>query len=132
MYFFGRDNITLDIYFAKFENGHYLEPVKLGNEINSEFFELDPFIAPDESWLIFQSNRNGGFGKMDLYISFKDKVNNRWIDAINMGRVINSESAEYTGRLSLDKKYFFLMRDGSIYWVNAKIIDDLKPEYLKQ
>jgi Tol biopolymer transport system component len=132
LYFFGRDNTILDIYFAKYENGHYLEPVKLGNEINSEFLELDPFIAPDESWLIFQSNRNGGFGKMDLYISFKDKANNKWTDAINMGKVINSESAEYTGRLSLDKKYFFFMRDRSIYWVNAKIIDDLKPEYLKQ
>jgi len=130
VYFFGRDNITLDIYFAKYENGHYLEPEKLGNEINSDFFELDPIIAPDESYLIFQSNRNGGFGKMDLYISFKDKENNKWTDAINMGKIINTEAAEYTARLSIDKKYFFFSRDGIIYWVDAKIIDNLKTKTL--
>jgi hypothetical protein len=131
LYFFGRNNDTLDIYFAKYENGRYLVPEKLGNEINSEFLELDPIISPDESYLIFQSNRNGGFGKMDLYISFKDKQNNRWHEAINMGKDINSESNETTGRLSLNKRYFFFSRDSRIYWVDAKIIDDLKPKNMK-
>lgn len=130
------------LYFAKYENGHYLEPEKLSNE--PEFNSMDPFVAPDESYLIFHSDRDGGYGGIDLYISFKDRANDCWTKAINMGRIINSKEFEMCPRVSLDGKYFFFSRwDAHVpgagqnvkrdfYWVDSKIIDDLKPEKLKQ
>lgn len=50
----------------------------------AEFNDHDPFIAPDESCLIFSSNRPGGYGSNDLYISFRND-NDTWTAPRNMG-----------------------------------------------
>ena len=58
---------TDGLYIARFADGEYREP---------EFQNLraeSPFIAPDESYLIWDSEREGGFGGSDLYVSFKQK-----------------------------------------------------------
>ena len=56
--------------------------------INSEYDEIDPFIAPDESYLIFLRRSDEGFGGVDLYISFKNK-HEQWTESKNMGSNIN-------------------------------------------
>ncbi len=114
-----------DLFFAKYKNGKYQEPIQMGPEINSEYFDVDPFIAPDESYLIFSSSRPGGKGKGDLYISFKT-TNNKWTKAINMGDQINTEKHEFCPFVSHDGKYLFFTRNGKIYWISSKIIDNLK------
>ncbi len=137
LYFFGRHYMP-QIYVAYNENGQYLRSEILGNEVNiSEFANMDPFIAPDESYLIFHSNRDGCYGESDLYICYKDKENDCWTKAINMGPIINSKEHDMSARVSLNGKYLFFTRLVSntkrdLYWVDSKIIDDLKPEELKQ
>ena len=120
-----------DIYYSILKDGKYSEPVHLGKEINSEYGEGDVLIAPDESYLIVNSNgRPDNLGRGDLYISFKKK-NGSWTDLKNMGKKINSEYTEYCPMLSPDGKYFFFTStrtgNGDIYWVDAKIIEKLKP-----
>lgn len=121
----------VDVYKSKKTNGYYTKPIKLDYPINTDAKEHDPFISPDENYLIFSSNRNGGFGEGDLYISFK-KPNGHWTNPINMGENINTDAYEYCPMLSQDGKYLFFTRrtngNGDIYWVSSKIIDTLKLE----
>jgi len=110
-----------DIYSSKRINGIYQEPVKLSDSINTKAYEADVFIAPDESYIIFCSFRRSGFGKGDLYISFKDTEGN-WSKSKNMGEVINTKEYELCPFVTKDGKYFFYTSNQDIYWVSAEIL----------
>lgn len=87
-------------------NGKYSKPENLGDEINTKYFEGDPYIAPDESFLIFTSyNRPDGLGDGDLYISFNQ--NGHWTAPKNLGAPINSSALDFCPNRSPDGKYFF-------------------------
>jgi len=73
-----------DIYRSPSTKGKHMTVENLGKPINTENDELDPFIAPDESYLIFCSKTLEGFGGFDLYVSFH-KSNGTWTDPVNMG-----------------------------------------------
>jgi len=121
-------------------DGKREEPKLLGKEINSGELTAHPFIAPDESYLIWDSERKDGYGKSDIYISFRQQ-DGSWGSSINMGNKINSELVENGARLTPDGKYLLFERseekrreDGSTYWeskkywVDAKIIEQLRPQ----
>ena len=123
-----------DIFCARFEKGQIVEPRNLGEAINSLFMESDCLVDPRENFLIFCSNRLGGFGSGDLYISFHKK-DGTWTNAQNMGNVINSSEFEYAPMLSPDQKYLFFSRVGKaqegfgdVYWIDAGIIETFKPK----
>ena len=75
-------------------------------------------------------------GVSDFYISYQNS-NGEWSELKNMGQPINSEYEENCPTLTPDGKYFmFNRRDvitgkGNIFWVDAKIIGELKPDELK-
>ena len=125
--------LKADIFYSKPENGKYIEVIKLPSTINTEYNDCDPLIAPDESFLIFHSDRPGGFGDHDLYIAFH-KGENDWTDPVNMGENINTSGWEMGPSLSPDGKYLFFTRRKSwdteepskIYWVDIKIIENYK------
>lgn len=76
--------------------------------ISTDYNDHDPFIAPDESYLIFSSDRPGGFGSNDLYISFL-KDDKSWSAPTNMGKTVNSEKYDYCPILSPDENYLFFL-----------------------
>src|SRR5690606_1112001 len=90
-YFFDefKQDFTGDIRYSRLVEGKYEEPKLLSKEINAGK-SFHPFIAPDESYLIFDGKREGGYGDSDLYISYRQQVGS-WGTAINMGEDINSE-----------------------------------------
>lgn len=120
---------SADLYRSKFSNGRYLKPENLGDTINSKYAEMDPFIAADESYLIFHSPRPGGLGGNDLYISYRQK-DGSLSKPINMGPQINSDKNDYCGRVSPDGRFFFFKslrnRKSYNYWVDSKVIQELK------
>jgi Tol biopolymer transport system component len=159
LYFFHNkkdENSNSDIYFSRLVEGKYTEPVKLGDAINSSYEEWDPFIAPDESYLIFCSvDRPDGFGDSDLYISFR-KEEGTWTKAVNMGEKINTSTREICPSITSDGKYLFFTSarkltdvsyskrqkkykeiinelnrpengDSNIFWMDAKVIEELRP-----
>lgn len=67
------------------------EPMNLGNEINSAFMEVTPFLASDNKTLYFASNRPGGVGQFDMYMSRRqDNTWTHWTNPINLGPKINT------------------------------------------
>jgi len=113
-------------------NGEYSTSEFLPEQINQKQSQnWCPFIAPDESYLIFSSDREGGVGSGDLYICFKDEKG-EWKEPINMGESINTSKQERFPGVSPDGKYLFFTRWHSppnhhdLYWIDADIINDLR------
>ncbi|MEC4087873.1 hypothetical protein [Pseudoalteromonas rubra] len=112
--------------------GQRQAPRVMSKVVNSGEMTAHPFIAPDESYLIWDSKRKDGFGDSDLYISFKQKDGN-WGRAINMGPAVNSDKWDAYATVTPDGKYLLFNRSVSddnknvdIYWVDASIIDTLR------
>ncbi|WP_299121325.1 hypothetical protein [uncultured Tenacibaculum sp.] len=108
------------------KNGKREEPKLLGKNINTGKWTAHPFIAADESFLMWDSEREEGYGGSDIYISFKQK-NGSWGTAINLGNKVNTAIDENTARLTKDKKYLCFWRaiekqkeDGTTYWISSK------------
>ena len=110
------------IYYAMREEGQDVSIKRMGKEINSGAWIAHSYIAPDESYMIFDGERPSGFGDCDLYISFKE--NGVWTESYNLGSKINTEMCEMTPSVSPDGKYLFFHRgdgkkdSGNIYWVD--------------
>ncbi|MCP4725100.1 MAG: hypothetical protein GY863_08695 [bacterium] len=133
--FYRKDSPTSwDIYCSEFIDGTYTLPEKMSGVVNGEFYEGTPYIDPDEEYIIFFSERpKGRFEEGKLYISFK-KADGTWTPAESLGEEINSTASRFPN-MSPDGNYFFFTRlKGDmehIYWVDAKIIEELKPDHLK-
>ena len=115
---------------SSIKDGIHEEPKLINKKINSGKWTAHPFIAKDESYLIWDSEKENGYGDSDLYISFKQK-DGEWGPAINLGDKINTEFSEAYGSVSPDGKYFFFHRgyggdSGDIFWVDAEVIKRLK------
>jgi Tol biopolymer transport system component len=82
-----------DIYVSRFRNGAYQLPENIGNPINTSFRESNPFISPDEDYLIYFSSDSTGHGEVDLYIAHR--ANGTWSKPVNLGKPINSEVGEF-------------------------------------
>ena len=109
LYFYRRskDGGDWDIYSARLEDGEYTEPVRLDAPVNFCVREFDPYVAPDESFLIFCSvGREDGYGDADLYISFR-KADGTWGEAMNLGERVNSSRWEFCPTVSPDGKFLF-------------------------
>jgi Tol biopolymer transport system component len=116
---------SFDIYRSRFVDGHYAKPENLGASINTKYLEHDPFIAPDESYILFTSvDRPEGFGTGDLYISSRRK-DGTWTKSKNMGKAFNTCGYDFCPIVTPDGKYFFFTRRGDIYWVSVEAIQKL-------
>ena len=104
--------------------------VGLGLPLNSSTNEGDFFISNDESFIIVMSNRSGGFGSTDLFVSYR-KSNDTWTNPKNMGASINTSGDDFGPYVTSDNKYLFYesgySSPSSIYWINVdELIDSLR------
>lgn len=112
------------IYHMTYADGEFSEKKPLEGQLNSPFFDAHGMISPDGYFMLFDSDRPGGIDKIDMYVSFR-KGNNSWSEGINLGENINRGHFTIPS-FSPDGKYIFINSDRDIYWVSAKVIDDLK------
>ncbi len=120
------------IFSSEFREGIYTTPELLPESVNGKSsLDWTPFIAADDSYLIFSSDRVGGYGAGDLYISFRDDQG-QWGEAINLGPSINTHNQERFPGVSPDGTYLFFTRwlgpphYHDLFWVEASVIHDLK------
>lgn len=144
------------IYRSRQVNGSYTEPEKLPEQVNCGTNRFNAFVAFDESYVIVPAaGMEDALGGVDYYIVFRNE-DDSWSEPKNMGPKINSQTgAEWSLSVSPDQKYIFFMaskdlpdskqpeslsfdffqdlqtlpQNGSsdIYWIDAKIIEDLRP-----
>lgn len=108
LYFNGRvGSANSAICVSRFENGRYHSPEELGPAVNSEAAEHHPFIAPDESYILFDSQREeDSFGNSDIFISRRQN-DGTWSEAKNLGPKVNSSYMEMSSFVSADGNYLF-------------------------
>jgi len=120
------------IYRAELINGEYAKPELLPRSINlPPFLNWAPFIAPDESYLLFSSNRTGSLDEYgDLYVA-RRMADGTWTDPVSLGEPVNTDMQEVFPGLSPDGKYLFFCRytpghKNDVYWVDAATIPALR------
>ncbi|MBU2554239.1 MAG: hypothetical protein KKF98_07235 [Bacteroidetes bacterium] len=127
------------IYRMELNNDEYSKPELLPANINmgDGLLNWTPFIAPDESYLLFSSNRLSPETDMgDIYISFRDSEGN-WTDPVNLGDEVNSDRQERFPSVSPDGKYLFFTRwvvrgNEDVLWVSADIIEKLRKKNIEK
>jgi hypothetical protein len=142
-----------DIYRTRrLSDGSWSEPENLGPSVNSPGPEFNALIAPDETYLIFGSVREGDAGGGDLHISFRAD-DGTWLPAKNMGEPLNSPTLDFCPALSPDgRMLFFTSRrvpeaptlpsvfdqldatlrgpfngSSNLWWVDAAVIEAMRP-----
>ncbi len=133
---------------SKYINGKYTKPESLQELLKTEMPVFEIAVDADEKFMVFASmGTDDGFGGFDLYASFNNGGDN-WTKPCNLGDKINTSANEHFATLSHDGKYMFFVSDrisegkekkinspqngsSDIYWVDAKIIEDLKPKKQK-
>ncbi|AUP77755.1 TolB family protein [Flavivirga eckloniae] len=136
-FYFTRDDPNLkrkdDIYMSTYTNGNYSEPKVLPDTVNSEGYEYNAFIAPDESYIIYGCyKRKDGFGSGDLYISYH--LDGNWTPAKNLGNTINTNKMDYCPFVSnsTNTLYFTSKQDNTkVDFENPLSIDALLKEFDK-
>jgi hypothetical protein len=100
-----------DLWVTKREtiNDPWTEAVNLGSAVNSKDVENSPFITPDGLMLFFESNRAGGYGDFDIWVSKRKTTKDEWGQAVNLGPPVNSAYTEYLPGISLDGKQLYFV-----------------------
>ena len=94
-----------------FANSDWSAPVNLGAPVNSSAGEMNAALSPDELSLYFTSNRAGGLGGTDIWVSQRDCNTCPWQTPVNLGAPMNSASADAGPRLSIDGHLLFFQSD---------------------
>lgn len=109
-----------NIYISEYRDGLYQKPKLLNGSINSDGYEFNAYVSPDEAVLIFTGyNKDDGYGSGDLYISHKLE-DGQWGISKNLGPTINSEKMEYCPFVDMTTK--------TLYFTSKRNTLKLQPE----
>lgn len=100
-----------DIYECELRGNTWSKPVRLNDNINTKYHESSASISSDNKTLYFVSDKEGGFGKHDIYKSKWDEKKQRWGEAENLGPIINTK---------YDEKGVFIHPDGKTLYFSSK------------
>jgi hypothetical protein len=121
----------LDLYVTRPVGGQYLTSERLGGDVNSLGHDFAPYVHPDERYIVFNSNRAGGYGFNDLYVSFTNHAGG-WTSPQNLGPDINTWFEDTHPFVSPDGLYLFFttQRAGdqgyNPYWMSSAVIDSIE------
>jgi hypothetical protein len=112
-----------DVWRVPCEGGEFQEATNL-TILNASANDCAPAPGPNEDYVVFHSDRAGGCGGADLYISFPNGQGG-WTPPRNLGPTINSSGNDVVPYISPDRKYLFFSRDETsteenVYWVRVE------------
>ena len=111
MFLYKTDNYDGAIYSSNFINGAWTPIKKLNKNINTKFYESHASISSDGKKLYFASNRDGGQGNLDIYVSEKD-ASGDWGPAVNLGASINTAFNEDTPFITQNDSVLYFSSEG--------------------
>ena len=98
-----------DLFISKKEKGKWTSPKSLGKNINSSGHEASASLSYDNIKLYFSSDKEGGYGGQDIYVSSIDEKG-KWGHADNMMRKINT---------AYDETNFIALPDGETFYFTS-------------
>jgi len=101
---------SCDIYAARRSGNIFSEPVNLGHPVNTSAWESQPSLSSDGRTLYFASNRNGGFGKSDIWHAYL-LDDGKWSSPQNMGETINTSGSEVSPFIHPDGQTLYFASD---------------------
>ncbi len=111
LYIYRDDDFDGNIYVSYFKEGFWTPVRKLGENINTKYWESHASLSPDNQKLYFVSNRENGFGDLDIYVSERES-DTTWSKPKNLGKNINTRWNENTPFLTPDGKRLFFSSEG--------------------
>src|ERR1035437_8259296 len=111
LFLYKTDNYDGNIYSSNFVNGAWTPIKKLNKNINTKFYESHASISSDGKKLYFASNRDGGQGNLDIYVSEKD-ASGDWGPAVNLGASINTAFNEDTPFITQNDSVLYFSSEG--------------------
>jgi len=100
-----------DIYVSDLKGKDWSEPVSIGKNINTKAWEPSVWLSADNKYLFYVSDKKGGFGGRDIYISVKNEKG-QWIEGVNAGSTINTPFDEDAPFLHPDGKTLYFSSEG--------------------
>jgi Tol biopolymer transport system component len=92
---------------SSFANSEWSAPVNLGSEINSPFADNNPTLSSDELTMYFASDRPGGLGLVDIWVTRRASLDSPWETPVNLGAPVNSPFIDGAPALSSDGHLLF-------------------------
>jgi len=111
LFLYKTDNYDGAIYSSQFVNGAWTPIKKLNKNINTKFYESHASISSDGKKLYFTSNRDGGQGNLDIYVSEKD-ASGDWGPAVNLGAAVNTPFNEDTPFITKNDSVLYFCSEG--------------------
>ncbi len=111
LYLYREDELVGNLYVSYFRNGEWSNIEKLGGNISTKYWESHASISSDGQKLYFTSNREGGFGELDIYVSER-KDDGSWGKAENLGATVNTQWREDTPFITADGQKLFFSSEG--------------------
>ncbi len=102
---------SCDLYISYLDKDGWSTAENLGRTINTEFWESAPSLSPDKRDLYFTSNRPGGYGGNDIYVSHR-LTNGHWSPPENLGPEINTIGEESTPFIHADNQSLYFTSNG--------------------
>jgi len=115
-------------------DGTWSEPRSLGKKINMEKYdEMTPYLASDGETLYFSSDRPGGLGDNDIWMTKRlDKTWQKWSDPVNLGSPINTPEWDAFFTLDAGGEYAYLTNSEGGYGesdiVKVKLLEKERPK----
>jgi len=103
--------VNADIYESLLRGKSWTEPKKLNSNINTGLQETSAAFTPDGKSIYFVSNKSGGYGGKDIYVS-KQSANGDWGPAKNLGPPINTDMDEDAVFMHPDGKTLYFCSNG--------------------
>lgn len=130
-----KNSFDNDIYVSFLEGGDiWTAPKSLGKKINlPDHNEMSPFIAADGMTLYFSSDRPGGLGQNDIWMSKRlDESWTKWSEPVNLGKPINTGNDEAFFTLDAGGEYAYLTSSDGAFGgsdiVRVKLLEREKPD----
>lgn len=102
---------SCDIYISYLNEQEWSKPANLGASVNTEHWESQPSLSPDQQTLYFSSSRGEGYGGTDLYYS-QLLPNGTWSKPVNMGPDFNTPGNESSPFIHADNETFYFASNG--------------------
>ncbi|MFT7001916.1 MAG: Tol biopolymer transport system component, partial [Spirosomataceae bacterium] len=102
---------SCDLYITYKTGEQWSNPQNIGSSVNSSYWESQPALSGDGKLLFFSSERPGGFGRKDLWLSQLSKQG-VWASAVNLGKNINTTSDDISPFIHANGSTFFFSSNG--------------------